>query len=341
VCEPGAGAAAAAIGEEFIAVGRNDGIHELKPDGSADRLVPGTAGHIDGAAWSPDGRWLATALLDLEHQQPSMSPPSNLVVHDLFGGCRTQISDQTADLYDQPTWTADGRRVGFLLVPDGRMSDRSLWRAAVVDRSGGTASVLAPSWESPSWAPDGSGRFAVPFGTGVEVYEPGKAASTHIEAQGGAEYLQWSKDATRLVFTLSVRQGVWVADAHGPDARDLAPPVEGGRASIYWSAWSSDGSKLAFVRGCCPDTNGRYQNDLWVVDADGTDARPLTTSHRVVSTRPIWSPSGTSVAYVDTGDATTPVAVMAVDLTPDATPRVITRATSVLAWQQRSSSPSS
>jgi Tol biopolymer transport system component len=141
------------------------------------------------------------------------------------------------------------------------------------------------------------------------------------------------------VFTLSVRQGVWVAKADGSDVRSLALG-SGGAINIYWSSWSPDSSTLAFVRSCCEDPQTyRKQTDLWVVNADGTDARQLTTSHRVVSARPIWSPTGTAIAYVDTEVAPTPASVMAIDLTPSgSTPRLITRAGSVLAWGLRSRS---
>ncbi|HYL61951.1 MAG TPA: S9 family peptidase [Candidatus Methylomirabilis sp.] len=63
---------------------------------------------------------------------------------------------------------------------------------------------------------------------------------------------------------------------------------------------SPDGKKIVYVRRFAdPMTDRRYSN-LWIINADGTDHRPLTTgNHNDASPR--WSPDGTRIAYL--GDA--------------------------------------
>ena len=64
---------------------------------------------------------------------------------------------------------------------------------------------------------------------------------------------------------------------------------------------SPDGKKIAYVRRFAdPMTDKRYAN-LWIINADGSDHRPLTTGNRSDSS-PRWSPDGTRVAYLSDAD---------------------------------------
>ena len=60
---------------------------------------------------------------------------------------------------------------------------------------------------------------------------------------------------------------------------------------------SPDGKKIVYVRRFAdPMTDRRYSN-LWIINADGAEHRPLTTGNRNDSS-PRWSPDGTRVAYL-------------------------------------------
>lgn len=64
---------------------------------------------------------------------------------------------------------------------------------------------------------------------------------------------------------------------------------------------SPDGKKIVYVRRFAdPMTDRRYSN-LWMINADGTDHRPLTSGdHSDASPR--WSPDGTRIAYLGDED---------------------------------------
>ena len=71
------------------------------------------------------------------------------------------------------------------------------------------------------------------------------------------------------------------------------------RLRINDPAWSPDGNRLVF------DGNGDSGSHLWLVDADGTNARQLTPTpagcpngHCIEAVHPAWSPDGTKIAYV-------------------------------------------
>lgn len=60
---------------------------------------------------------------------------------------------------------------------------------------------------------------------------------------------------------------------------------------------SPDGKKIVYVRRFAdPMTDRRYSN-LWIINSDGTDHRPLTTGNRNDAS-PRWSPDGTRIAFL-------------------------------------------
>lgn len=63
----------------------------------------------------------------------------------------------------------------------------------------------------------------------------------------------------------------------------------------FYPAWSPDGQRIAFIS----DRSGAW--NLWTMQADGADARPLTNDHQV--TAPSWSPDGRWVAYATDRDS--------------------------------------
>jgi dipeptidyl aminopeptidase/acylaminoacyl peptidase len=64
---------------------------------------------------------------------------------------------------------------------------------------------------------------------------------------------------------------------------------------------SPDGKKIVYVRRFAdPMTDRRYSN-LWIINADGTDHRPITSGNRT-DTSPRWSPDGARIAYLSDAD---------------------------------------
>ena len=64
---------------------------------------------------------------------------------------------------------------------------------------------------------------------------------------------------------------------------------------------SPDGKKIVYVRRFAdPMTDKRYAN-LWIINTDGSDHRPLTTGNHSDGS-PRWSPEGTRIAYLSDAD---------------------------------------
>ncbi|MFN2513498.1 MAG: hypothetical protein ABR568_19020 [Pyrinomonadaceae bacterium] len=70
----------------------------------------------------------------------------------------------------------------------------------------------------------------------------------------------------------------------GPDQLDYSP------------AWSPDGKQIAFIRSV-PAPNFRYDYDVFVMNADGSNQRRLTLLGMLGYDRPAWSPDGTKIAF--------------------------------------------
>lgn len=67
---------------------------------------------------------------------------------------------------------------------------------------------------------------------------------------------------------------------------------------------SPDGSQIVYVRRSMDIMKDRGRSRLWIVNADGTGHRPLTTGDGNASS-PRWSPDGTRLLYVSSAEGST------------------------------------
>ena len=93
----------------------------------------------------------------------------------------------------------------------------------------------------------------------------------------------------RVALAAALRQAdVYVMEPDGTRRRRLT------RTSVSDEtapAWSPDGRKIAFAR------NGSGDDGIYVMDADGSDVRRLTSGQDL---EPSWSPDGTQLAFTRT-----------------------------------------
>ncbi len=237
-------------------------------EGEARPVATGEKGEKSeyGAAWSPDGQWLA--FISEREAEGSFSKPQLYVVPAAGGAARRvcAMPNGVSDL----AWSPDSAKIAFtslegpeppkdpIVVTPGRHT--RLWTVRV---AGGQPEPVTPDgvtvWDF-AWAPDGT-RFALYFGDGPDetdwyrgmvgvVEAGGGSVRTLVRPDGQAGALAWSPDSARVAYVSGewsdhglVGGDVFVIPAAGGAARNLTPGIG---FSPSWVQWLPDGARLLY-----------------------------------------------------------------------------------------------
>ena len=94
---------------------------------------------------------------------------------------------------------------------------------------------------------------------------------------------------------------------------------------------SPDGNRIVYVRVSHDIMTDRARRNLWVVNADGTNNRPLRSEARNFSS-PRWSPDGTRLAYVSAAEGSPQLYVRWMDSGQTALLTNLVEAPGAIAW---------
>jgi Tol biopolymer transport system component len=190
----------------------------------------------------------------------------------------TRRTDGSFD--DELVWSPDGNRLAFL-------SSRPL--------NGGNG---APNTAFNLWVMNADGSGATPLT---------RLTNLNVSSYG----LAWSPDGRKIVFnsnialdgsdavTANFTQNIWLANTDGTGATPLTR-LDGTFAGAALPGWFPNGSKIVFTSGGAFDgsnTAGPTFN-LWVMNADGSGATPLTMFVNAANMQPVFSPDGTKLAFL-------------------------------------------
>jgi Tol biopolymer transport system component len=109
---------------------------------------------------------------------------------------------------------------------------------------------------------------------------------------------RWSPDGRNLTFT--VIDGSGTTSIQRLDANGTIHELFHEKAPIWSTAWSPDSDEVAFIA----------DEDLFVINADGTDLRQLHSLLDVRSYSLTWSPDGENLAFISSGMITRPYIYM-------------------------------
>ncbi len=154
--------------------------------------------------------------------------------------------------------------------------------------------ALSPQGDALAFASDRTGAFELYV---RDLGSPG--ADLRLTNDGGQNVQPaWSPDGRQIAFHSSRHGGVWTMPARGGPARQLA-------ARGSHPAWSPDGRHVAFqsdeFTDVTPSAFGAQNGStLWVVNADGTGLRALTSEGQPIGGHglPAWTRNGRAVAFM-------------------------------------------
>jgi dipeptidyl aminopeptidase/acylaminoacyl peptidase len=245
---------------------------------------------------SPDGRTVA-------YTAPSANLAEDQSQSDLWRvdyktGERKRLTNTPKHDESRPQWSPDGKSIAFLSDRGGDEATTQVW---LMPASGGEAKRLTKFGEGIDdfvLSPDGK-RIAFiardpqqPVGAKKPKTPPPIVTERYQFREDGAGYLD------------NRRNHLYVFDIASGTTTLLTP----GAHDELLPAWSPDSTHVAYVtkRGVDPDRHLNY--DIWVVEAKaGAKERQLTTFtgsdlDPYWETRPAWSPDGTRIAYLRSGE---------------------------------------
>jgi Tol biopolymer transport system component len=252
--------------------------------------------------WSPDGERLAFATNRENRTLGAYAGLYDVYVMNADGTDPHNVSHALGDdigyFPGVAGWSPDGR---IVIQDQNAGADPSAHRVFVVNADGTDAEPLfnRPGDHSPAWSPDGSKVAFISERDGTRrLYimnadgsgeRPLTTHSGHDWLPGLAgtstqfEYNPWSPDGTRIAFMRDALEewGIWVIGTDGSGLRRLT------FRPGWFNGWSRSGGEIAYTEAV--NTPGHFDNDVFVVNADGTGSVNLT-NNRSDDSDAIWVP---------------------------------------------------
>lgn len=153
--------------------------------------------------------------------------------------------------------------------------------------------AMSPQGDAIAFVSDRNGSFE------IHVRSVGGASGEIPLTNDGQQNMQpaWSPDGRFIAYHSNRRGGIWLIPSRGGSPRQLT--TAGARP-----AWSRDGASIAYQSDEFGDIapNGysaQVGSTIWIINADGTNARELTraASPSGGHAAPAWSHSGRFIAY--------------------------------------------
>lgn len=237
--------------------------------------------------WSPDGTRLA-----FTRAEPG-SGGYGLYVTNADGTGLTRLATGTSTI--ALAWSPDGARIAFVVrEQEGENQGLYVMNADGSDRT----AVLKGNWEQVAWSPDGQTFLLSGFpidasNTGhYDIYSvgvDGTGLTQLTDDEANNQWPTWSPDGTRIAFmhdetATDYRWDVYVMNTDGTGRTQLTD----WRGFDGTPTWSPDAEWIAFgsdrvatdaqLEQNSKGGNGVVGVAVWIMRADGTDARQVTPS---------------------------------------------------------------
>jgi serine/threonine protein kinase/Tol biopolymer transport system component len=266
----------------------------ISPLGGAERQVIEWVGALRRIGWSPDGRWIAVSPAGTrEHLDKGIT----LVSVETGEQVEWVETDPRYAGAAEPAFSPDGLRVAYVRQRDDLLSD--LFVASVGPDGRPTGAPVRVDYGGrearlPVWSADGRQILVVDGssmsnGGVVRVRADGSRPAERIVGLEHTDSLALSRDGGRLV----ISRGGGDVDIWQLDLADRTQHRRVASSSLHddGAVYSPDGTRIAFA------SNRQGAREIWVADASGENAMPLTKFGGPVPGALRWSPNGQFIAF--------------------------------------------
>ncbi len=247
-------------------------------------------------SWSRDGRRLVTS--DLRHAGST----AELVVISAETGEKRVLATPPAGTsgYSSPSLSPDNSRLAFNLMRSWGVNE--VWvldlAEGLTPRGAPRKLAVAGGRESmPVWMPDGRRVIYANLQSGqaglwqAPADGSGAAAPLGPVGQGGIQ-AAISGSRQRLVYTVGISDSnIWQVPIETGGRAGQPTPLVASTSSDDNAQFAPDGKRITFAS----TRSGNFQ--IWVCDADGSNAIQVTSMKAPVAASPRWSPDGAELAF--------------------------------------------
>ena len=157
--------------------------------------------------------------------------------------------------------------------------------------SGGVKWVFPPP-TSLSWSPDGGWILFIEFSEMQIMKADNTKDIKPFSGTGNYTGPAWSPDGQEIAYARAPRyltSDIWVKAVH----EELVPTrITSHKATDKFPSWSPDGKMIAF------QSYRTANNDIWLINSDGSGSAIPFTTNAAEDKTPIWSPDGEKIAFL-------------------------------------------
>ena len=281
-------------------------LFRANPDGSEVSVLSDRPGFFSD--WRADGERIAFDFFEPDGDEQIATARPN--------GSNLRVITTGPGIHEVPSWSPDGSRIVFNYspdLPDAPGFETRLWTMRPDGSDARPLPMRSAGFDNEAkYSPDGRSivftRLRLPAGRG----DP-QTAIMSVGAEGGRverltpwstypveptlrdaypEHPTWSPDGRWILFNLGPNGTI---QAMRPDGRDRHTILEAREGFGGHKPWASpDGTRILFVCenwGSLPEPPPDFNDDICVMDADGTDIVNLTNTTAIFENWPSWGPA--------------------------------------------------
>jgi nickel/cobalt transporter (NicO) family protein len=255
-------------------------------------LLSGPSENVVEFTLSPDRR-------EAVYITQSETAQNKLWLVNMETGARRILSDCVDAICSRPVWSPDGTRIVYEYM---RVSGENLTELGTlwwIDILTGDAKPVFPEGQlpgwNPRWSPDGK-RLSYATPTEIRFYNLDTGEIDTIPSTTSPA-VDWSPDGTQVLYrdvVLKDNQFISQFILYDLPSRTAKTILSDGKYETLFAVWSPDGERLAVVRRALSVPQG---DQIWVMRADGNEARMLTNTPDVLHNNLAWSPDAKYLLY--------------------------------------------